>query len=136
MTSVVVEREKLPLDMLRWLEAEGLDQARTIGVVFSTDERGGIILQRMGDVDPTMMERVRAASVRYRSALERIRSFEWNTVSGFPERIERITTRSSEISPSDPGLNPFNTLPESVDSSPPATMLPTHLDVQLILARP
>ena len=73
MTSVVVvERGKLPLDLLRWLEAEGLDEARTIGVVFSTDERGGIILQRIGDVDPTMMERVRAASVRYHSALERL----------------------------------------------------------------
>jgi len=72
MTSVVVEREKLPLDMLRWLEAEGLDEGRNIGVVFSFDERAGIILQRIGDVDPTMMERVRAASVRYRSALERL----------------------------------------------------------------
>ena len=72
MTSVVVEREKLPLDMLKWLETEGLDEARTIGVVFSTDARGGIILQRIGDIDPTMMERVRAASALYRSALERL----------------------------------------------------------------
>ena len=72
MTSVVVEREKLPVDMLRWLEAEGLDEARAIGVVLSTDKRGGIILQRIGNVDPAMMERVRAASVRYHSALERL----------------------------------------------------------------
>ncbi len=72
MTSVVVEREKLPLDMLRWLEAEGLNGSKAIGVILSLDETGGIILQRMEDVDPTMMERVRAASVRYRSALERL----------------------------------------------------------------
>lgn len=72
MTSIVVEREKLPLDMLRWLEAEGLNEGKIIGVILSFDEKGGIILQRLGDVDPTMMERVRAASVRYRSALERL----------------------------------------------------------------
>jgi hypothetical protein len=72
MTSVVLEREKLPLDMLRWLESEGLNGSRAIGVILYFDERGGLILQRMGDVDPTMMERVRAASVRYRSALERL----------------------------------------------------------------
>jgi hypothetical protein len=72
MTSVVVEREKLPLDMLRWLEAEGLNDGRTIVVIFTFDEGKGIILQRLGDVDPMMMERVRAASVRYHSALERL----------------------------------------------------------------
>jgi len=72
MTSVVWEREKLPLDMWRWVEAEGLDEGKTIGVIFSFDEGSGIILQRIGDVDPTMMERVRAASVRYRSTLERL----------------------------------------------------------------
>jgi len=72
MTSVVVEREKLPLNMLRWLESEGLNEGKTIGVTLSFDEGSGIILQRIGDVDPTMMERVRAASVRYRSALERL----------------------------------------------------------------
>jgi hypothetical protein len=72
MTSVVVEREKLPLVMLRWLEAEGLTEGKTIGVILSSGERGRIILQRLGDIDPTMMERVRAASERYRSALERL----------------------------------------------------------------
>ena len=73
MNSMVLEREKLPLNMLRWLESEGLNEGKTIGVIFSFDEGSGIILQRIGDVDPTiMMERVRAASVRYRSALERL----------------------------------------------------------------
>jgi hypothetical protein len=72
MTSVVVEREKLPLNMLRWLETEGLDDGKAIIVIFTFDEREGIILQRMGDVDPTMMERVRAASARYHSALGRL----------------------------------------------------------------
>ena len=72
MTSVVVEREKLPLDMLRWLESEGLDESKAIMVIFTFDERKGIILQRPGDVDPMMMARVSAASARYHSALERL----------------------------------------------------------------
>ena len=72
MTSVVVEREKLPLNMLRWLEAEGLDDGQTIVVILTFDERKGIIVQRLGDVDPTMMARVRAASARYHSALKRL----------------------------------------------------------------
>jgi len=72
MTSVVVEREKLPSDMLRWLEAEGLDDGQAIVVILTFDERKGIIVQRLGDVDPTMMKRVRAASARYHSALERL----------------------------------------------------------------
>jgi len=41
MTSVVVEREKLPLDMLRWLESEGLNGSRAIGVILYFDEGGG-----------------------------------------------------------------------------------------------
>lgn len=41
MTSIVVEREKLPLDMLRWLEAEGLNEGKTMAVILSFDERGG-----------------------------------------------------------------------------------------------
>jgi hypothetical protein len=72
MTSVVVEREKLPSDMLRWLEDEGLDESKAIVVILTSDEGKGIILRRLGDVDPTMMERVRAASARYHSALERL----------------------------------------------------------------
>ena len=72
MTSVVVEREKLPLDMLRWLEAEGLDDSKAIVVMLTFDEEKGIIVQRLGDVDPMMMERVLAASARYHSALERL----------------------------------------------------------------
>jgi hypothetical protein len=72
MTSVVVEREKLPSDMLRWLEDEGLDESKAIVVILTSDEGKGIILQRLGYVDPTMMERVRAASARYHSALERL----------------------------------------------------------------
>ena len=72
MTSVVVEREKLPSDMLQWLEAEGLDDGQAIAVILTFDERKGIIVQRLGDVDPTMMARVRAASARYHSALERL----------------------------------------------------------------
>jgi len=72
MASVVVERDKLPSDMLRWLEAEGLEDGQAIVVILTVDERKGIILERLGDVDPTMMGRVRAASVRYHSALERL----------------------------------------------------------------
>ncbi len=72
MTSVVVEREKLPLNMLKWLEAEGLDESKAIMVIFTFDEEKGIVVQRLGDVDPTMMARVRAASARYHSALERL----------------------------------------------------------------
>ena len=72
MTSVVVEREKLPLNMLRWLETEGLDESKAIVVILTFDEGKGIIVQRLGDVDSTMMERVLAASARYHSALERL----------------------------------------------------------------
>ncbi len=72
MTSVVVKRDKLPSDMLEWLETEGLDQSKAIAVILTFDGRKDLIVQRLGDVDPTMMARVRAASARYHSALERL----------------------------------------------------------------
>jgi len=43
---------------------------------------------------------------------------EGHTVSGFLEQIERMIAYPARLFPSDPSLNPFNPLPESVDSSP------------------
>jgi len=43
---------------------------------------------------------------------------EGHTVSGSLEQIERMIAYPARLFPSDPSLNPFNPLPESVDSSP------------------
>ena len=43
---------------------------------------------------------------------------EGHTVNGFLEQIERMIAYPARLFLSDPSLNPFNPLPESVDSSP------------------
>ena len=43
---------------------------------------------------------------------------EGHTVNGFLERIERMIAYPARLLLSDPSVNPFNPLPESVDSSP------------------
>jgi hypothetical protein len=47
-----------------------------------------------------------------------------------------MITPQARFLPFDPDPNPFNPLPESVDSLPPATRLPAHLEAQFTLARP
>ncbi len=71
MTSIAVERQELPAVVLEWLEDEMTGETIEISVLFSKD--GKVIFRRPdGGIDPAMMERVRKASERYRSALKRL----------------------------------------------------------------
>ncbi len=71
MTSIAIERRELPAAVLKWLEDEMAGETIEISVLFSED--GKVIFRRSdGEVDPAMMERVRKASERYHSALERL----------------------------------------------------------------
>jgi hypothetical protein len=68
MSSLVVERTNLPATFLEWLEE---DEKKT-GVLLYREEDGQVVLERLENVDLTMLARVRANIERYHSALERL----------------------------------------------------------------
>ncbi len=66
--TLMVERSVLPSQVLEWLEA---DQQKD-GIIHFREENGKIVLERLENVDPAMMARVRANIEKYRSVLERL----------------------------------------------------------------
>ncbi len=63
-----IERPELPVALLEWLEAD----AQKGSIILFHEENGQIILERLENVDPGMLARVRANMERYRPALERL----------------------------------------------------------------
>lgn len=68
MNSLIVERNKLPENILKWLE-EG---EKKNGILLYREENDSIVLERLENVDPAMIARVYANVQRYHSALERL----------------------------------------------------------------
>ena len=68
MDSLVVKRTSLPAPVWEWLEAS---KSKT-GVFFFREENDQILLERLDNIDPAMLARVRANVERYHSTLERL----------------------------------------------------------------
>ena len=66
--SLIVERKTLPPHLLEWLEAGN----QMDGIIRFREEDGKIVLERLENVDPEMMARVRANIEKYHSVLERL----------------------------------------------------------------
>ncbi len=66
--SLVVERATLPRQVLEWIEAG----QKTSGVLSYREENGKIVLERIENIDPAMLGRVRANIEQYRSTLRRL----------------------------------------------------------------
>ncbi|MGB8643971.1 MAG: hypothetical protein WCF84_01945 [Anaerolineae bacterium] len=65
---MTVERAKLPPALIEWLEVGGGKG----GILLYREENGQIVLEKLENVDPAMLPRLRANMERYRSALERL----------------------------------------------------------------
>lgn len=63
-----VKRTIIPPEILEWLEA---DQKKT-GVLIYREENDQVILERLENIDPSTLGRVRANIQRYHSALQRL----------------------------------------------------------------
>ncbi len=66
--TLMVDRAAFPIKILDWLEAG----QQKDGVIHFREENGKIVLERLENVDPAMMARVRANIEKYRSVLERL----------------------------------------------------------------
>ena len=66
--NLIVERTSLPPTVLEWLEAD----EKKNGILLYREENGQIVLERLENIDPTMMARVREDIQRYHSVLERL----------------------------------------------------------------
>lgn len=68
LNTLTVDRRNLPEAFREWLESGG--QAK--GILLFREENGQIILEKLDNVDLSMIERVRANMIKYRSALQRL----------------------------------------------------------------
>jgi hypothetical protein len=66
--SLIVERSSLPPTVLDWLEAN----EKNMGILLYREENGKVVLERLEDIDPAMLVRVRTNMQRYRPTLERL----------------------------------------------------------------
>ncbi len=66
--NLTVDRSSLPPHLLEWLEK---DQQKK-GVILYREENEQVVLERLENVDPAMLARVRGDIERYRSVLERL----------------------------------------------------------------
>lgn len=66
--SLIVDRSSLPPTVLDWLEAN----EKNMGILLYREENGKVVLERLEDIDPAMLIRVRANMQRYRATLERL----------------------------------------------------------------
>lgn len=63
-----VKRTSIPPEILEWLEAD----QKKMGVLIYREENDQVVLERLENVDPSMLGRVRANIHRYHSALQRL----------------------------------------------------------------
>ncbi len=63
-----VKRTSIPPEILEWLEAD----QKKMGVLIYREENDQVVLERLENIDPSMLERVRAKIQRYHSALQRL----------------------------------------------------------------
>jgi hypothetical protein len=66
--NLVIDRSSLPRQVLEWLESD----KKGTGVLVYHEEDDRIILERLENIDPQMLTRVRRNVERYRSALQRL----------------------------------------------------------------
>jgi len=66
--NLIIERSSLPPEVLEWLESD----EKRMGVLLYREENNQVVLERLENIDPAMLTRVRANIQRYRSALERL----------------------------------------------------------------
>ena len=66
--NLIVERSSLPPQVLEWLESDD----KRMGVLLYREEDNMIVLERLENIDPAMLTRVRANIQRYHSALQRL----------------------------------------------------------------
>lgn len=65
---LTLDRNTLPTNVVEWLEAG----QQKDGIIHFREENGKIVLERLENVDPAMMARVRANIEKYHSVLERL----------------------------------------------------------------
>ena len=63
-----VTRTSIPQEILEWLEAD----SQKTGVLIYRGENDQVVLERLENIDPSMLGRVRANVQRYHSALQRL----------------------------------------------------------------
>ncbi len=66
--NLIVERSSLPATVLEWLGAD----EKKIGILFYREENGQVVLERLENVDPAMLARVRTNMERFHSTLQRL----------------------------------------------------------------
>ncbi|MBI4788961.1 MAG: hypothetical protein HY782_18170 [Chloroflexi bacterium] len=66
--NLILERTSLPPTVLEWLEAD----EKKNGIFLYHEENGQIVLERLENIDPAMLMRVREDIQRYHSVLERL----------------------------------------------------------------
>lgn len=66
--SLAVERSSLPPAVVDWLEAD----SQTGGIFLFYKEGTRVVLERLENIDPTMLTRVRENMRRYHSVYERL----------------------------------------------------------------
>ncbi|MBI5302448.1 MAG: hypothetical protein HY868_09940 [Chloroflexi bacterium] len=67
-SNLVIDRSALPLRVLEWLESD----AKKSGILLYREENDQVVLERLENIDPAMLTRVRANIQRYHSALQRL----------------------------------------------------------------
>ncbi len=63
-----VKRTSIPPEILEWLEAD----QKKMGILIYREENDQVVLERLENIDPSMLGRVRANIQRYHSALQRL----------------------------------------------------------------
>lgn len=66
--NLIVARDSLPPQVLEWLESN----EKRIGILLYREENDQIVLERLENIDPAMLTRVRANIQRYHPALKRL----------------------------------------------------------------
>ena len=66
--NLVVERSSLPPAVMNWLEAD----SKTTGIILFYEEGTRVVLERLENIDPTMLARVRDNMRRYHAVYERL----------------------------------------------------------------
>ena len=66
--NLIIDRASLPPQILEWFES---DEKHT-GIFIFREENNQVVLERLEDIDPNMLTRVRANIQRYHSALQRL----------------------------------------------------------------